>query len=140
MEDELYLSLTLYGEARGEPIQGIVAVASIIRNRVLHRSKSYMFVCLEKAQFSCWNIDDANYPILTGMLKNPASSLFRDKYYIQCNYVAKGIINGQILSNISTAENYMTIKRYKEIKANEPKHWANKLRVLDEVGSQVFLV
>lgn len=49
--------LTLYGECRGEPYLGQVAVACVIRNRVLDKRwpSTYKEVCLQPKQFSCWN-------------------------------------------------------------------------------------
>ncbi len=52
------VSATLYGEARREPIEGLVAVASVIRNRVQKGGwfgTSYSDVCLKAHQFSCWS-------------------------------------------------------------------------------------
>jgi hypothetical protein len=58
----LTLARTLYGEARGEPKEGIEAVANVILNRV--RSERYpktvAKVCLQRLQFSCWNDRDPN--------------------------------------------------------------------------------
>ena len=58
----LTLARTLYGEARGEPKEGIEAVANVILNRV--RSERYpktvAKVCLQRLQFSCWNDSDPN--------------------------------------------------------------------------------
>ncbi|MDY6408142.1 MAG: cell wall hydrolase [Pseudomonadota bacterium] len=57
------LAKTLYGEARGEGISGLEAVANVILNRVKHPcwwGKSIQEVCLKPMQFSCWNTDDPN--------------------------------------------------------------------------------
>jgi N-acetylmuramoyl-L-alanine amidase len=50
-------TVTLYGEARSEPIEGMVAVANVLRNRVLkqYRGVTYRDICLASHQFSCWN-------------------------------------------------------------------------------------
>lgn len=72
---ELLLALTLYGEARGEPIDGKKAVAWVVRNRMAaaarrvaeRGSKHPLFgdgtvggVVLKPYQFSCWNKGDPN--------------------------------------------------------------------------------
>lgn len=61
-QEILTLARTLYGEARGEPRDGIEAVANVIMNRV--RSPRYpntvSKVCLQPWQFSCWNHNDPN--------------------------------------------------------------------------------
>ncbi len=62
------LARTLYGEARGEKVRGIEAVASVIINRVEKALKrgGYWWgndvetVCLRPWQFSCWNANDPN--------------------------------------------------------------------------------
>ena len=59
-------TLTAYGEARGEPILGVIAVLQVIRTRVAsgHWGATWTAVCLAPAQFSCWLPSDANAPIL----------------------------------------------------------------------------
>ncbi|MFA7277281.1 MAG: cell wall hydrolase [Pseudobdellovibrionaceae bacterium] len=67
------LARTLWGEARGEGIQGMEAVACVILNR-LAIAKAHGFdywwgnsviqICQKSYQFSCWNKDDPNYPRL----------------------------------------------------------------------------
>lgn len=60
--DVVTLARTLWGEARGEPIEGQVAVAWVIRNRadgarfagqLLGREGAVAHVCLTLWQFSC---------------------------------------------------------------------------------------
>ena len=54
---------TVYGEARGEGLDGQRAVAWVIRNRVENPGwwgDSWESVCLKKWQFSCWLESDPN--------------------------------------------------------------------------------
>jgi len=56
---------TVWGEARGEPYEGKLAVAHVILNRwrARHRGETTVFgVCSEPKQFSCWNESDPNRP------------------------------------------------------------------------------
>ena len=49
---------TIVGEASAELFGGQVAVACVIRNRVMHPrwwGKTWRGVCLQDKQFSCWN-------------------------------------------------------------------------------------
>jgi len=58
-----FMARTLWGEARGEPYAGKLAVAWVIRNRARnkHRKETTLAgVCTEPSQFSCWNFDDPN--------------------------------------------------------------------------------
>ena len=54
MTAEIILALTLWGEARGEPLAGKHAVASVIWNRAQGDPERFRRVCLAPAQFSCW--------------------------------------------------------------------------------------
>jgi N-acetylmuramoyl-L-alanine amidase len=60
-------ALTAYGEARNQPVRGLVAVMAVIDNRVrLGRwGTTVAEVVLARRQFSCWNPKDPNYKILT---------------------------------------------------------------------------
>lgn len=55
--------LTAYLEARSEPVQGIVGVLYVIRNRGVHDEKAWAEVCFQPKQFSCWNDHDPNLPV-----------------------------------------------------------------------------
>ncbi|MDO4161878.1 MAG: cell wall hydrolase [Pseudomonadota bacterium] len=77
MDDLQILARTLFGEARGEGDEGIEAVACVVMNRYQAKKwftgyevkngkkiPSIAQTCLKKAQFSCWNKNDANYKLL----------------------------------------------------------------------------
>ena len=54
---------TVWGEARGEPYEGKVAVAWVVRNRAAHGGwwgQTPHDVCVQPYQFSCWNLNDPN--------------------------------------------------------------------------------
>ena len=53
---------TVYGEARGEPAEGRLAVARVIVNRYQAGNASLQAVCEKPFQFSCWNKNDPNEP------------------------------------------------------------------------------
>lgn len=56
------MSRTIYGEARGEPQQGKLAVAHVIRNRwkagKWFSKATIADTCQQPFQFSCWNEGD----------------------------------------------------------------------------------
>ena len=56
LTDDAVLGLTLWGEARSESIEGIVAVGCVIRNRRgdTRWPDTFRGVCLQRRQFSCW--------------------------------------------------------------------------------------
>ena len=51
----LWLALTVYHEARGEPDLGQLAVAHVVLNRADNRNLSVREVVLQDKQFSCYN-------------------------------------------------------------------------------------
>jgi N-acetylmuramoyl-L-alanine amidase len=63
------LARTIWGEARGEGLAGMEAVAFVVLNRVAVARKlggywwgnTILQVCHKPFQFSCWNKDDPNY-------------------------------------------------------------------------------
>ena len=63
------LARTIFGEARGEPVEGMEAVANVILNRVRIAQKKGRYwwgnniigVCQKPYQFSCWNKSDPSY-------------------------------------------------------------------------------
>ncbi|MET4697692.1 N-acetylmuramoyl-L-alanine amidase [Constrictibacter sp. MBR-5] len=57
------LARTIWGEARGEPVRGMEAVAAVVMNRVARPGwwgRTVASVCTKAYQFSCWNEDDPN--------------------------------------------------------------------------------
>jgi N-acetylmuramoyl-L-alanine amidase len=105
------VGLTLFGEARGEPIESIVGVASVIRNRfqlAWMGKRSYSEVCLTAYQFSCWNENDPNRRILGMMIaKLVNKEKINDIFYRQCEFVGSGIINWDLRDNTKCATHYM---------------------------------
>lgn len=67
---DLWLAKTIYGEARGEGLKGMQAVANVVMNRVNAGSwygASVKDVVLKKWQFSCWNDGDPNKKVIENM-------------------------------------------------------------------------
>ena len=94
------LARTLYGEARGEGVKGIEAVACVILNRVKMADDNgghfwwgndILSVCRKPYQFSCWNKNDLNaqkimqidqndaaFAICTRVARRAAAGVLRD--------------------------------------------------------------
>src|SRR5665213_1243171 len=101
------LALTIYGEGRGESIEGQIAIACVIRNRAVN--KTIKEICLAPFQFSCWNKNDPNYPVLMEFVDQLIiGSKVSDIHLRQCIWVAQGIISGDILDNTGAARYYLT--------------------------------
>ena len=54
-DEQQVLALTLLAEARGEGVQGMEAVAMVVKQRMANRSQTAEQVCLAPKQFSAWN-------------------------------------------------------------------------------------
>ena len=67
----LHLAKTIYGEARGESVETMLAVGWVIRNRLQAKryGSTYKDVVLQPKQFSCWNKGDPNYRVIKGVIK-----------------------------------------------------------------------
>lgn len=72
--DEFTAVLTLWGEARGETLEGQGAVAHVIMNRRNDGrwGSTYDAVCRAPSQFSCWNHNDPNYAKMVNLPANDA--------------------------------------------------------------------
>lgn len=105
-KDRDVLARTLWGEARGEGLAGMVAVAWTIRNRVDDgKDKSwwgegYAGVCQKPYQFSCWNRNDPNYQFLSGARAIPFREL------AQCRIAADQVIDGKVPDPTGGATHY----------------------------------
>jgi N-acetylmuramoyl-L-alanine amidase len=132
------LALTAYGEARGEPIEGIVAVMSVIRNRVEENrfGSGYNGVCLKPKQFSCWNEGDPNKQLL----EIAAESLLAGTQALPralelCILLAEGIVKNIIPDNTKGSNHYLTKKLYNDGSVS----WAKGKNPKALIGNHVFL-
>lgn len=133
LDDVTLLALLVYGEARGEPIEGQVAVACVVRNRVNQSNKSWQDVMLQPLQFSCFNPGDPNLQKILTLVENPE---FGGKILQQCRWVAEGVYRGLILDNTGGATHYVTHPLYTSPKAPA---WVHKLQFCGVIGRHVFL-
>ncbi|WP_095093826.1 cell wall hydrolase [Pseudomonas sp. Irchel 3A5] len=135
-KDRDILARTLWGEARGEGLNGQIAVAWTIRNRVdmdLNNDgnpdwwgEGYSGVCLKPYQFSCWNKSDPNYPFLSGAKQIP----FRD--LAQARSAADLVIDGKQPDPTRGATHYYAIMMPKA------PAWAAKAKQTLKLGHHVF--
>lgn len=105
--------VTLYGECRGEPIEGQIAVANVIKNRVKDGrwGPTYHRVLGAWAQFSCLfpTLGGLNYQevlkfaerIKAGKLNHP-----REK---QLAWIVDGLLDNQFGDNTGNATHYFSI-------------------------------
>lgn len=69
--DDLWdFAKTIWAEARGEPLEGQIAVANVILNRARQGGwwgDDVVKVCRKPKQFSCWNNGDPNRAKMNGL-------------------------------------------------------------------------
>jgi spore germination cell wall hydrolase CwlJ-like protein len=133
LDDVTLLALLVYGEARGEPIEGQVAVACVVRNRVKQSNKPWQDVMLQPLQFSCFNSDDPNLQKILALAEKPELG---GRILQQCRWVAEGVYGELILDNTGGATHYVTHPLYTSPKAPE---WVHELQFCGAVGRHVFL-
>lgn len=126
------LARTIYGEARGEGLSGLEAIASTILNRTkIAREKGNNFwwgsdiisICKKPYQFSCWNKNDPNKDKIERVTLN-------DKTFASCLRIAKKSIAGILKDKTNGATHYHT-------KSIEPS-WAKNKIPCCEIGNHLF--
>jgi N-acetylmuramoyl-L-alanine amidase len=128
------LARTIFGEARGEGVQGMAAVACVIRNRVrldLHGDgrpdwwgEGYEGVCLKPWQFSCWNAGDPNRPLLERVTK-------MDSLFAQAWAVASLAVAGGYLVDVTNGATHYHAKTVFP-------DWAKGVKPCAEIGRHLF--
>jgi N-acetylmuramoyl-L-alanine amidase len=119
MTEAQRVALILAGEARSEPIEGIVGVANVIRNRVTtdlgHDGKpdwwgeGFSDVVTRPWQFSCLSVKGGkgNFQFVKGLAKQFAEKApITDQKIKQCILVAHGVIDGYLVDNVSGSNHY----------------------------------
>lgn len=139
------LAATLWGEARSEPVQGIVAVANVIRNRVTADlgndgkpdwwGEGYSAVCLAPQQFSCWTPKggERNYDRVLGLMRQfAAGTPITDPSVRECIGIAHLTIGDYLRDNTKGSRHYCVATM-----TPRPK-WAKGLTPTVQQGNHVF--
>lgn len=119
---------TIYGEARGEPYEGQVAVAAVIRNRVKRPARfgeGYEGVCLKPKQFSCWNEGDPNREILQ------RAGLF-DRDMVKAMGIACLVFSGDLHDPTNGADHYFATYI-------KPPKWSEDMEIKARIGRHLFV-
>ncbi|MCR6633141.1 MAG: cell wall hydrolase [Magnetospirillum sp.] len=120
------LARTLWGEARGESVRGIEAVAAVVLNRAARGGwwgGSVEAVCQKPRQFSCWNVDDPNRAKLERVDET-------DRVFRICLRVARRALAGAVADPTAGATHYHT-------RACLPA-WARGRVPSAEIGNHLF--
>lgn len=137
-EDVLVLTLTVYGEARGEPEQGRLAVAWTAVNRwrsgKWFAEESLAGTCRKKWQFSAWNLDDPNAALLESirLSKEPWLAVMGSEMLRECLYCALAAVHGLQPDPTMGATHY-----YSYDVVERPK-WASPDLSIGRIGGHEF--
>ena len=125
-DQDVYLAKTIWGEARGEGLHGMQAVANVVMNRVNAASwygASIKDVVLKPYQFSCWNANDPNRAKIDRLsIEDLAASGALN--------VARQVISGQLKDITGGATNYHA--------TSVNPSWAAKMTKTVQIGNHVF--
>lgn len=124
---KLYLAKTIWGEARGEGLKGMQAVANVIMNRVDRGGwygASVKDVVLKPYQFSCWNATDPNRKLLDVIDENTLNAS-------GAMSVAEAALNGQLQDITGGATEYHNKK------ITPAWNW-DKLEKTVQIGNHIF--
>ena len=125
-DQDVYLAKTIWGEARGEGLRGMQAVANVVMNRVNAASwygASIKDVVLKPQQFSCWNANDPNRAKIDKLsLEDLAASGALN--------VARQVISGQLKDITGGATNYHA--------TSVNPAWTAKMTKTVQIGNHVF--
>jgi cell wall hydrolase len=123
---ERAMAATLWGEARGEPREGKVAVAWVIRNRAAQPGwwgTSIAGVCTAKAQFTCW------WDAQSERVRTVDES---DARFADCLDIARSVIGGEVIDPTRGADHY-----YADSMPSPPK-WALGRTPIAVIGHHRF--
>lgn len=133
---------TIYGEARGEIHLGKIAVAWVIRNRVLMDvgkdgrddwwGEGYADVCLKPYQFSCWNPSDPQSRILKDVQ-------FHELLDSGCITAAALVLGNRTPDPTNGCTHYLTESLFQHIqRIKREDHWAYAKAPRCRIGHHAF--
>lgn len=140
--DQTALICTLLGEAAGEPVEGQIAVANVVRNRARHPrwwGRDVRGVCLAKSQFSCWweaNANTARVYALADALHRKQDATGPLSLVGQLHWIAAGVIDDVLIDNTGGADHYLTSVLYQSAACPT---WARGKAPVARIGGHVFL-
>jgi len=158
LDDKQLMGLTIYGEARGEGHEGMIAQGSVILERVDHRNwdgNTIQEVCLMPYQFSCYLPADPNYIALKLLAQTWDEQYKLSSTLRNCYGVASGLIDGTIPRTPEIAAHhvcqYVTVAWRKQLdekavnennpeslkKLNEKRWWMN-MTLITVIGHHGF--
>lgn len=124
------LQCLIWGEARGEPLEGQVAVGCVVKNRVQAkpwRKQDWQGVMLKRKQFSCFNSDDPN---LMSIVAGYFDDRWKDPIWKTCKWIAHGVIYDFVPDTTDGANHYCAISL--------TPYWAKGQEPVKVIGNHKF--
>lgn len=124
---EHIMARTLWGEARGEGVAGMTAVACVIMNRARHPrwwGNTPDSVCTKPYQFSCWLPDDPNRAKLLAVTDT-------DAQFAEALDITARAIDGLVADVTGNADSYYALGTPQPVWAATAIHTAT-------IGGQAF--
>jgi len=137
LDDVRLLALVVYGEARGEPLAGKIAVASVVLNRLKKNGwfgKTLKDVILKPFQFSCFNEDDPNRIKLLAIAQNWDMFYQKEKALRECYDIARKFLDPNDITVLKDNTCGATHYKTKNCKAA----WADKMQLTAVIGNHEF--
>ena len=133
MTDRDVVALTIWGEARGESIEGKIAVACVIQNRLVDGrwGSTYPSVCQARKQFSCWNAGDPNRAKIQALEQALEGLQTVEPVLDECLWVAEGLIAHRIRPRVKQATHYYAI-------SIQPPFWTKGGTFVETIGQHSF--
>ncbi len=137
LPDRVVLALTIWGESRGEPVEGQIAVGCVVRNRLkraINTAPRWRDVCLAQEQFSCFNDGDPNAGPVARAAVNLMTSVPTPEL-AQALWISDGVMSGAAKDVTHGATHYLTTALLNA----HPPSWAKDQPVLVTIGAHAFL-
>lgn len=126
--DKHIWSRTIVGEASGEGIEGMRAVAHAIYNRFKagkwFSGKTISDTCLFPLQFSCWNDTDKNRRRIAGLADD-------DRVLVDARRIVDAVLDGDS-DPVSGATHYYSVDMV------QPPNWAKSGTLTRQIGKHRF--
>jgi cell wall hydrolase len=132
------VALTLWGEARNEPVDGIIGVANVIRHRQMKTGRSWKSVVHQRLQFSCWWPQGGaeNYERVIGLARRIVTGQsITQVSWQECDWIAEGLMLGRFRDNVQGARHYLTTALLEA----DPPTWVRSGRPVAEIGRHTFI-
>jgi N-acetylmuramoyl-L-alanine amidase len=133
LPDQNIMALTIDLEAANQGLDGMAAVGSVILNRV-HKpgwwGRRINEVCLANKQFSCYNEGSKSLIKAILIAKNFEEHRKKDPALSAAWFIAWGLIQGYLASNVGAATHYHT--------KNVDPPWDDKMKLIATIGDHIF--